>query len=71
MNHMDNNLNHYRLQIALYRKIMEKENYFPGVSSFRQGLIYLSSEKYTTIPLEYYEYEVTEALKVYAKQEDK
>ena len=65
----DNKLNHYRLQLALYRKIIEKEKYFPGVSNFRQGLIHLSPEKYTTIPLEYYEYEIMEALKIHAKKQ--
>jgi len=61
----DTAISHYSMQLSLYRMIIEKEKYFPNGFKFNQALIHLSPEKYTLIPLEYYEYEIEEALKHY------
>lgn len=61
----DTKLNHYRLQLSLYRYIMESEGYFPNITNYQQAIIHLSDKDYTVIPLEYYEYEIKEALKSY------
>lgn len=54
----DTNKNHYILQLSLYRMILEREGYFPGVTGYRQALIHITPDSFKTIPLEYYEYEV-------------
>jgi len=59
----DTKLNHYRLQLSLYRFIMETEGYFPNITKYQQAIIHLSEKAYAVIPLEYYEYEIKEALK--------
>ena len=61
----DTNLNHYRLQLSLYRFIMENEGYFPRMTKYQQAIIHLSDKSYAVIPLEYYEYEIKEGLKIY------
>jgi hypothetical protein len=59
----DTDISKYSLQLSLYQHIIEVENYFPGISGFRRGLIHLQPTSFTPIPIEDYNYEIRCMLK--------
>lgn len=54
----------YTLQLSTYQYILDREQYFPDAKGFRRALIHLKPEEIEVIPLEYFEYEVEEMLKM-------
>jgi len=67
----DTDISHYSLQLSLYEKLLVKGNYFPNVSGYRRGLIHLMPDGLEFIPIENYDYEVEEMIKLHMSDKEK
>jgi len=64
----DTDISHYSLQLSFYEYLLERNNYFPGVSGFRRALIHLKEDEYNIINLSCYKNEIKRML-AYEKKE--
>jgi len=69
IDHLDNcDIAKYSLQTSLYKRILERENYFPGVDGYESALIHVREDRCEIIELEDYGYEISEMVKFYGNQ---
>jgi len=59
----DSNFFHYQLQLSLYSKIIEIENYF-NINNFELAIFHIQAEKIIPYKMKYMESEATDLLKI-------
>lgn len=59
----DTDINHYSLQLSLYKKIIEMEGYFSKIDIIDLGIIHLKENVFDFIKIESFDYEIGELFK--------